>query len=142
MDIRSSAGTRRAARSIMVGAIMLAGALLGSCGSAEPPTTEAWSSTWEAAQATVPDRNELGDPPSEASCQRVLGQLREVRGDLTPAPDEFIQHAAEAWISYAEHVFFSCFEAVEGEDPVDAAYETLDRLRAEVATALRTKRDG
>lgn len=136
---RTSGWARRTVAAVLV---LAAVAALGGCRPPDRPTAEEWTPTWEAAQAVIPAPEDLDDPPSEGMCQRVLGDLREIRAEMAPAPDELIQTATEAWISYAEHVFFSCFQAVEGDDRVDAAYETLDRLRAEVETAVRTKRDG
>jgi hypothetical protein len=122
-----------ARRLVAVALLVLA---VGACGRQERPTLGAWRATWERATAIVPSEDDVGATPDRELCESTLGELREVRPDLTPAPDEVVNAAVEEWITYAESVFFSCFEEVSGDDPVAAAYEQLDRLEGEVDAAI------
>lgn len=107
------------------------------CEETEQPTAAEWRAEWRETADAVPSQAELGEP-SEDVCNDVLGEIRESRSELRPAPDEVVDSAADAWFTYAEHVFFTCFEDVGSDQPVETAYDTLERLRNGVESALDT----
>lgn len=96
------------------------------------PAPRDWSDTWVAAQELIPPQSPAGVPDA-ATCEHVLVSLREIRSELTPAPDKVLEDAVHDWLAQAEHMFFECFDA--GSDP-RTAYERLDRLRQQVDAAL------
>lgn len=87
---------------------------------------------------SLPNQDELGQDPPVRICEETLGRLRSLREDLLPGPDEVVDGPAGSWISYAESVFFSCFESVESAQPVTAAYRRLEGWQAEVEAGLRS----
>lgn len=68
----------------------------------------------------------------------MLDRLRSLCAPLLPSPDPVVDDTVKDWLTYAETVFFRCFEGVPGAESVDAAYRRLTRLSAEVETALET----
>lgn len=137
----SATGPRR--RRCVPGLILVAVTtviVLGACGTDARPLTTAWEAQWRDAQVVIPSRSRLGAPPAEATCDRVLGELRSVREPLLPTPDPLVDDTVEKWLAFAETAFFSCFENVPGTRTVDGTYRQLARLAAEVDTALDTVR--
>ncbi|MDX1659473.1 MAG: hypothetical protein R3343_11685 [Nitriliruptorales bacterium] len=128
------AHSRRLAITLLIAAALLA----SSCGPGDRPSVAEWRPSWDQALEIIPPESELDAPPSEAECQEVLGALRDVRPELSPAPDDIIDATVGAWFTYAESTFFTCFRSVPSEDRVARAYDTLDRLREEVETAIST----
>lgn len=113
----------------MIGMVLLA-TIAVACGGPGRPSVSEWRTTWDAAQAVVPD---VGDVELDHErCEAVLAELREIRPELKPAPDELVDEQMAAWAAYAEHLFFTCFENVE----VRGAYAELDRYARQVEDAL------
>lgn len=121
---------------VAIGLLLVA---LSACGAEQRPSLDTWLDTWRSVQQIVPEAHELSQLPREEECNEILGSLRAAAPRLHPAPDEIIGTTANAWLSYAESVFFDCFRSVGTQDPVGTAYERLDRLEAEVETAIRTR---
>lgn len=127
-------GTPR--RVLIVGSwLVLIAVGLVSC-TPQRPSREEWRESWNRVQAVVPPAHELPRPPGHDTCSEVLGELRERAGELTPAPDEIIHDAAQAWVAHAESLFFDCFDNGESEQGIEEGYATLARLRAEVEAVL------
>ena len=103
----------------------------------ERPTPETWEATWVERQALVPARTDLLDDGAADLCSRLVGVFREQMPALTPAPVEAMEPAVEDWVRHVETIVFDC-----PDDPsvVDASYEELDVLTAEVDAALDASR--
>jgi hypothetical protein len=122
-----------------IGALVAAAVVLAGCGGDDRPSAATWRATWEQAQQIVPASDALDGPVAEAACQDALGELRTIREDLIPGPDQVVGEAATAWIDHAEQMFFDCFEDGSGDGSatvVADAYDELERYRDEVDAAL------
>ncbi len=134
---------RRPTRAVMVLVAMVA-LLLTACGDdagapdGQRPDAAPWAATWEEVQAIVPDLDVLGDPPDADVCEATVSALRDARADLYPTPDELVELEVDAWMAEATSIFFECFESDIGADTIAQSYAELDRLAAEVDTALET----
>lgn len=140
MTARPPHGTRepRRTRVVVLVLIVLVGGV--ACGPADRPSVATWQETWQAAQRIVPPRETLRSPPRSQTCDRVVASLRSIRGELLPSPDPLVDERVNDWLSSAESVFFECFDAAGPGRSVETAYAHLERLRAEVETALDTLR--
>lgn len=125
-----------ARRSPVVAALCIGALAMGGCRGPQRPSAGEWGDEWRAAQRLVPDPGTLARPPSHETCEDVLGELREHRPELIPAPDDEIGAAAERWFEHAESMFFGCFDGSDGDADVRAEYDTLERLANEVEAAL------
>lgn len=115
---------------------ILAIALVG-CGRADRPDFAAWQPLWEEALNVVPPPS-FAQSPDLATCERVVGDLRETQESLLPSPDGTLDGPVRDWISLAEHTFFEC-PPREGEIIGFAeAYVQLERIRLEVEALLDT----
>lgn len=115
--------------------LLLGGALLSGCGTPDRPTRGEWRRAWADIQEVVPPPSQLEDPVADETCGEVLGALRRYRRELTPAPDDVIQNAAEAWVSHAEHMFVDCFDTSRRQEAIAEEYDKLEQLRAQVDAA-------
>lgn len=116
--------------------LLLGGALLSGCGTSDRPTRGEWQREWEEIQDVVPPPAQLEPPVSRETCSDVVATLRRRSPELSPAPDELIHSAAAAWVSHAEHMFFECFDTETPRESIADGYETLERLGAQVDSAL------
>lgn len=120
-------------RTWIVGTVVLL--TVSACGPRDRPDFDAWRTDWEAALGVIPPPA-FADAPDEATCERVVGELREARESLIPTPDITLDGTVREWIAIAEQTFFEC-PPREGEVVGFAeAYEELDRLRLEVEAVL------
>lgn len=124
----------RAAAWVVCGALLLA-----ACGPPQRPARDEWERSWEDIQEVVPSPDQLQRPVSDETCADVLAKLREHSEDLTPAPDEVIQAAAQAWVSHAEQLFFECFDPDGLGESIKDGYDKLQQLQAEVDAALAVR---
>jgi hypothetical protein len=123
---------RRLAAAALLAVVPL---VLSGCGGG-PPDIETWTARWEEAKAFVPDLSAFADGPDERLCDEVLVELREVREDLVPAPDELLGITVDEWLRHAETIFFECPPETGPVVGFDAAYAELDRLEREVESLL------
>lgn len=129
-------GHRQRRPVVTVGAwLVLVAVGLASC-TQQRPSNEDWRESWESIQEVVPPAEQLPRPPDHETCSDVLGELRERAPELTPAPDQIIHDAAQAWVSHAESLFFDCFDDGDREQRIQQGYATLERLAAEVEAVL------
>lgn len=134
---RATKGPRRLSVVLLVLVVVVGGV---ACGRADRPAIAAWQETWETAQRIVPPPDTLQSPPRTETCDRVVASLRSIRGELLPSPDPLVDERVDDWLSSAESVFFECFDTAGPGRSVETAYAHLERLRAEVETALDTVR--
>lgn len=130
---RVRAGTRPVSLVVICLVVALG---LASCTSSERPSRDQWRGSWEGVQEVVPPADGLSRPPDHEVCSDVLGELRERGSGLTPAPDDIIDEAAQAWLSHAESLFFECFQDGDPEERIEEGYATMERLASEVEAVL------
>lgn len=110
----------------------------GGDGAGDRPDVATWTTTWDQTRAIIPDLDTMGDPLDPEVCEETVGRLRDARENLHPTPDELVDEEVDKWMTEATSVFFECFEADVGADTVAESYEELERLEAEIDTALAT----
>lgn len=115
--------------------LLLVAVGVASC-TPQRPSREEWRESWQSVQDVVPPEEDLPRPPDHETCSDILADLRERAAELSPAPDQIVHDAAQAWISHAESLFFDCFDEGEPERQIEEGYATLERLSGEVEAAL------
>lgn len=131
MGVRGSVGT-----GVALVATVFA---LAACGEPARPDLASWEPRWQMATATVEEVSDQPDVPSRQQCEGGLGELRELRPDSVPTPDELIDEAVDAWFGDAEHLLFTCPRQAS---EFDRLHEELARRQAEVETLLADLRGG
>jgi hypothetical protein len=120
---------------------MVLGLLVGGCADKRPDALD-WEQGWRDATAMVPEQAALGSPPATELCARSLGSLRSVFGDLIPTPYLALDATVRTWLDIAQDAMFECPPSSADLPDMDAAYEELSRLEAEVASVLAENRGG
>ena len=100
------------------------------------PTAATWTATWDETQELVPHLDDLGVPPDTQCAMPPWPNCARRAKTLFPTPDELVDVEVEKWLEQATSIFFECFQSDIGADTVTQGYEELDRLAAEVDTAL------
>lgn len=121
-------------RSSSMLAVVLTALVLSAAACARPPdrpSVDGWRPTWDRATGLV-DAASDGVPDREA-CERVLGELRVLRDEAIPGPDELVDEEVSAWFAEAEHLFFAC---PDGDDEYTRLRGDLARRQEQVAAAL------
>ena len=131
--------TRRPPALVRVAAIaLLAGATVGCAGEAGDPGD--FAEAWDDAQALMPEQEQL-TPGSEA-CSDALGDLRQARQDLPPAPSTGVTDALDEWFSIAEATLFDCPPSGGELDGFDDAYTSLAEAQRAVDAAVEEAGSG
>ena len=97
-----------------------------------------WLPAWEAAKKTMPARTSFDGSKDRGICGRALGQLRQARERILPAPDDNLDRLVDAWLHLAEDIMFECPGNWGEHTGFDEGYRELTRLALEVDLALRT----
>jgi len=97
-----------------------------------------WLPAWEAAKKAIPTRTSFDGSEDREICGHALGQLRQARERILPAPDDDLDRLAGAWLHLAEDMMFECPEKLGEHAGFDEGYRELARLAREVDLALRT----
>ena len=110
--------------------------VLAACGGEDRPAVADWQPAWEAMVARMPTAQELGEPPDRSVCSDALGDMRSTRASLFPTPDAAMEPVVREWVRIAEDALFECPPSSDAVPDLDAAYNELERLEAEVAVVL------
>ena len=116
----------------------LAALAVVACQPRQRPTMATWLPAWEAAKKEMPARTSFDGSEDREICGHALGQLRQARERIIPAPDDDLDRLADAWLHLAEDMMFECPEKWGEHTGFDQGYRELARLALEVDLALRT----
>lgn len=112
--------------------IIAAALLLTACGDDSRPRIDEWQARWESIRDLAPDAATIADEGTEV-CGTFLGEVREQRDELTPAPTEAAEEAFGAWAEEAETLGLEC---EGGATDLDRQLARIDRLAARVDSAI------
>jgi hypothetical protein len=101
-----------------------------------------WVPSWEAAKKAMPVRTSFDGTRDQEICGRALGQLRQLRQRILPAPDDDLDRLVDAWLHLAEDILFECPASFGEHTGFDEGYRELTRLALEVDLAIRTSGQG
>lgn len=110
--------------------------VLAACGGVDRPTLDTWLSRWDAIRTTVATATASPGTPPEATCEQVLGELREAAVTLKPTPDPVLDDTITLWLESAESTFFECQQPSGDLDPFGDGLAELERLEAEIAAVV------
>lgn len=100
------------------------------------PDVSAWLPRWQAATQAMPPPPPPGSALDRATCDRTVASLRQVRDGLLPTPDDQLDITVDAWIRFAEDLFFECPIAGGPHAGWERGYAELERLESEVLAFL------
>ena len=123
MRMPSISGLARVGAGLIAFVLVLAG-----CGQESTPTLEVWTQEWERTRTLLPPRAELDGSDAATICETALNELRDAGDELTPAPDEVLGDAVDAWLDDAREAMFECGPSAE----LDQLYESLARAEQEI----------
>lgn len=120
------------ARNALLSMIITVGLLVTACADDSRPKIAEWQPEWEATRDLVPDAAAIEERGAEV-CGTFLGEVREQRDELTPAPTEPAEQAFTAWAEEAETLGLDC---QSGTTDLDEQLARIDRLADRVDAAL------
>lgn len=120
----------------MLRSISLAAAcflLVAACEGESRPSAHEWRPAWESARQLVPDAATVEEEGAEL-CGEFLGEVRQQRDEMTPAPNDAIGDAFKAWAEEAESLGLDC--GSDTEEDLDERIGEIDELADQVDRAL------
>lgn len=109
---------------------------LAACGSESRPNPLIWEMDWNEMVGVIPEKDSLGSPPDQDTCQTTLAAIREHTSGLLPSPSVPIDDLANEWITIAEAAFFGCPPEGQEIGSFDDAYTELSRIEQSIRSAL------
>jgi hypothetical protein len=120
------------ARKVLLSMIIAAGLLVGACADDSRPKISEWQAQWESIRDSVPDAATIEEEGAEV-CGTFLGEVREKRDELTPAPTATAEEAFTTWAEEAETLGLDC---ESGTTDLDEQLARIDGLADRVDAAI------
>lgn len=111
-------------RTVLATILITLGLLSGACSNDGRPKISEWKPEWEETRDLVPDAATIEEEGSEV-CGTLLGEVRERRERLTPAPTEMADEAFTEWVERTEALGLDCEDGTEDLEDRLAEIETV-----------------
>jgi hypothetical protein len=129
----------------LAAALAVSLALVTACDRTPRPLPRSeWGAAWARTRDTLLDPAAFAGDGEEArrQCDLALGRLHEAQHLLRPAPDEVLDTAVGAWLTFAERMMFECPARADRYPSFASGFVHLQRLAAEVDVALTMPEEG